>query len=632
MKCITCILISTGFSLKVDPVSFSKQKPQVLIQTTFATEEQNARVRANPDPLEGGVIIHQKEAGGGYQEGSPLYAKQQEKASKGKKDKANYAEADKLPISTTVKCILNLLIQYFILCTALAFVETYNKFQNVENSRFREIIKVLIMSVNYAPMLCVLFLGTRMRAIQLTQGNTELYKLPQPWAQNSMQIASWSVLGTALVGLLTEVAAGSQEPAADGTKPKKDSAIMSILSVCKFICMAGLYLGFIIVVIGAIAMPAPEAIWKGNKPPVSPAVANTINLCTQYFIVVLMFEIYTTKVHMAKSQGRVVDESDARWENMWRLAAETVAMAPMLCVMFIAVRQRALAEDPKNGNPQSWAQNCMFLCSYSVLAQTILVIIIPLIGGKVSRARDAVEGDINYKLNNPTVQTLLEIIRWLLMLTLYISFIIVAVSPFILEGKGGGPAKPIAPALANVLILVAQYFITFLLLWVSIIYSNQGGSNVPKEIFNKGKQAVHMAPMLAILYIATRMRSDQIGLLIAKPSAPPRYGQEGMHLCTWALFLQVVLVIIDGIINGNAERDADGKVMNRSASVGSKIIDAFRYLFMLALYGGIIVILYTIFFMDAASVDLENRRPGLIPGVEIPAPGAIAQGEKIKFF
>ena len=40
--------------------------------------------------------------------------------------------------------------------------------------------------MTYAPMLCVLFIGTRMRAIQLTQGETEKYKLPQPWVQGAM--------------------------------------------------------------------------------------------------------------------------------------------------------------------------------------------------------------------------------------------------------------------------------------------------------------------------------------------------------------------------------------------------------------------------------------------------------------
>ena len=37
----------------------------------------------------------------------------------------------------------------------------------------------------------------------------------------------------------------------------------------------------------------------------------------------------------------------------------------MLCVLFLGARMRALQMDPKHGNPQRWAQNCFYLCTYS---------------------------------------------------------------------------------------------------------------------------------------------------------------------------------------------------------------------------------------------------------------------------
>merc|ERR1719378_1626148 len=50
------------------------------------------------------------------------------------------------------------------------------------------ILESACTTVTYAPMLCVLFLGTRMRAIQLSQGETEKYNLPQPWVQGPKEI------------------------------------------------------------------------------------------------------------------------------------------------------------------------------------------------------------------------------------------------------------------------------------------------------------------------------------------------------------------------------------------------------------------------------------------------------------
>merc|ERR1719515_79240 len=57
-------------------------------------------------------------------------------------------------------------------------------------------------TVTYAPMLCVLFLGARMRAIQLTQGETEKYKLPQPWVQIAMFSTVYAVLAQIILVLL----------------------------------------------------------------------------------------------------------------------------------------------------------------------------------------------------------------------------------------------------------------------------------------------------------------------------------------------------------------------------------------------------------------------------------------------
>ena len=34
-------------------------------------------------------------------------------------------------------------------------------------------------------------------------------------------------------------------------------------------------------------------------------------------------------------------------------------------VMFLAARMRALQMDPISGNPQKWAQNCFYACTYA---------------------------------------------------------------------------------------------------------------------------------------------------------------------------------------------------------------------------------------------------------------------------
>lgn len=281
--------------------------------------------------------------------------------------------------------------------------------------------------------------------------------------------------------------------------------------------------------------------------------------------------------------------------------------------------------DPKNGNPQSWAQNCMFLCSYSVLIQTVLVILVSFCGGECKSSSDEIEGDVKFIVKDPFVKTILDLTRWILMIVLYVSFILIAVSPFLLTMKGK-PAPPISPALCNVLILVAQYFFVYLCLWLSILYRQNDGGKLPLQIFDAAKSTVMYCPMLAILFVAARMRSGQIGQLGGVEAAPQRYAQEAMHLSTWALFVQLLMVILVGILNGEVKTDAEGNVIVTGASVWHKITEFFRYLCLISLYGGIVAVLIGIFTMDVESVDMANRSGGgLIPGVKVPALGDVAQ-------
>merc|ERR1719502_307700 len=79
------------------------------------------------------------------------------------------------------------------------------------------------------------------------------------------------------------------------------------------------------------------------------------------------------------------------WLHSLRSACDTATLsmnfAPMLAVLFIAARMRALQMDPVHGHPQRWAQNCFFLCTYAVMFQCILAVCIALVlGGKVKKS------------------------------------------------------------------------------------------------------------------------------------------------------------------------------------------------------------------------------------------------------
>merc|ERR1719473_1956992 len=97
---------------------------------------------------------------------------------------------------------MNLAIQYFAIYTLLAIIRTVNNFTDGSQIGLQRILETATTTVTYAPMLSVLFLGTRMRAIQLSQGQTEKYKLPQPWVQQAMYICTYAALGQVILVLI----------------------------------------------------------------------------------------------------------------------------------------------------------------------------------------------------------------------------------------------------------------------------------------------------------------------------------------------------------------------------------------------------------------------------------------------
>merc|ERR1719262_2119551 len=99
-------------------------------------------------------------------------------------------------------------------------------------------------------------------------------------------------------------------------------------------------------------------------------------------------------------------------------ATASMNFAPMLAVLFIGARMRALNMDPVNGNPQKWAQNCFFMCTYALLAQTCFSVAVPLVlqgEAKVGKC----EGDMEYTVENKLFGTVLAIGRYVMIICLY---------------------------------------------------------------------------------------------------------------------------------------------------------------------------------------------------------------------
>merc|ERR550537_1799691 len=204
-------------------------------------------------------------------------------------------------VAPTLQCVISLSFQYFIMYTLLAIVRTANQFTGHSMLGMQKIMETAATTVTYAPMLSVLILGVRMRAIQLSQGQTEKYKLPQPWVQQAMFICTYAVLIQVLLVLLMPCFTGEwdvkcdEDGNIDTSSMEGGGIVATVVSVVRYAAMAALYGGMITVVVGVFLMEGPKEIWgEDGAPPVSPAVSCTINLTTQFFLVYLAVAMVQT--------------------------------------------------------------------------------------------------------------------------------------------------------------------------------------------------------------------------------------------------------------------------------------------------------------------------------------------------
>merc|ERR1719456_82185 len=326
-----------------------------------------------------------------------------------------------------------------------------------------EALNQATLTVNYAPMLAIMFLACRMRVTWLTQGKGN----PPVWMQAWMYAATFSVLALTLIALVVPLLTGEKAKFNDrgdideDHQPFKNTIAAVCFTILKYLIMIGLYVGAVCIIYGTYTYVPPAGSWPGDKiPPVSPAVGCTMILASMYFLVYAGIQFGETFKTLSK-----IDSS--KLTGALQGAIMTMFFAPMMAVLFIGARMRALQMDPINGAPQKWAQNCFYMCTYAVMMQCILAVAVPLVLGGGVKKGDKGEGDVEYEVNNKTLGMCLTVARWIVMFSVYVGIAAVIWSIFVLQHpKGKQYTPPISVTMQCVINLTVQFFIVYLALWV----------------------------------------------------------------------------------------------------------------------------------------------------------------------
>merc|ERR1719198_1991846 len=367
-------------------------------------------------------------------------------------------------VPTAMQCVVSLTIQFMVVYTALALCRmAADSFGlKYDNLPIQKILQTATLTVAFAPMLAILLLAFRMRVNQLTKNKGN----PPEWCQICMYFCTYAILLMTLIVCVIPLFTGETigvDPATGeipaDANPFKSQACAIAFTVLKYLILLMMYGGVLAVVYGIITYVPPKGIWpEGKEFPVAPAVQCTVILSCQYFIVYGLIQV-------ARTWTQFTAMKMTKFENAMMTATASMNFAPMLAVLFIGARMRALNMDPVNGNPQKWAQNTFFMCTYALLAQTIFSVAVPLVlQGEVKPGK--IEGDMEYEVENKLFGTVLAIGRYVMMICLYVGAGCVIYSIFTIEHpKGPEYTIPISPTMQCVINLTFQFFFVYIWIW-----------------------------------------------------------------------------------------------------------------------------------------------------------------------
>merc|ERR1719337_161821 len=370
-------------------------------------------------------------------------------------------------------------------------------------------------------------------------------------------------------------------------------------------------------------MEGPKEIWDGKTPPVAPAVLSTIILTTVFFAVYFLVALCKTTVELSGRTPFIT-----KLEGTLVLARYTVNFCPMLAILFIGTRMRALQIDPKHGSPQRWAQMCFYACTASVFVQTILVLVMPFC--TECECKEGVsEGDVEFIMENQTLAGIITGIRYLALLGLYGGFTAVICSIFLISHPTDiSLTPPISPAMQCVMNLTLQYFTIYLVLFVCITvkqFTNMEILGYVISIFESARMTVMFAPMLSMLFIGARMRALQLTKAtdgtIPVTAGPQTWVQDGMYLATWSVLVQLIMAILVPICTGTGKPEMDHsgnvKTPEGAGKYAGYAIETVRYICLLGMYGGIVVVMVGVYLMTPETLPPYSDEGSLVPEQEV---------------
>jgi hypothetical protein len=276
-------------------------------------------------------------------------------------------------------------------------------------------------------------------------------------------------------------------------------------------------------------------------------------------------EVYGTKKNRTKTYAQV------------RHVKETLALFPMLCILLVTTRMRAIELSVESS---ALTENGMLFFAFGGVFQVLVVLVESLLSKTFA---DTSAGR--------TLRTFLSLLEITCLLTVYGGVIIVFME--VLDWTVGGEVSllmgataaggPVPVSMKCVTMLSVLYFLAYFSVLIARVYQYVSYVFYAREDFTKGQvedvlesacKAVVFVPMMCMLMIALRLRAQTVG-----KDDPERWVQMAMSTTAFSLIVQVCIAPVTSLLTGSPDRPSpDGpKLLAVALMIGDYVAQLVVY-------------------------------------------------------
>jgi len=256
--------------------------------------------------------------------------------------------------------------------------------------------------IRKAPMFCVVFLAARMRSLELDPP----HGMPSHFATACFYICTIAYW-LELIGAVLNVVCGAVQKKVyygqyfyEAQDKKWVQALKEAFAVISYLAVLGIAVDFTLEVSSSVE-PAP----------LSTTVKCTLAMAFGFFAIAASQSILTMLEAL-----EVVEEKHVLRDTIVA-AGVSFSLAPIICILFVATRMRALQITQAHGDPPGWAQDSMLMCTFAVYLQSVCCLLMPIFIGSATKIDDS--GNPDYDLQPMIGAYAVTMVKYVALFTLY---------------------------------------------------------------------------------------------------------------------------------------------------------------------------------------------------------------------